>query len=268
MTALPEGAIYRLAGESVATSPRAGGPWDPRAQHGSPPAALVAHLAETLPTAVPMQVARLTIDLMRPVPVGPLTFTRQVVRDGRKIQLCAVSLFADGIEVVRGEVLRIRRHAVEVPATAAGGPLDVPLPDDCPEHRLETSRNLFLSVMSMRAGIGSFISVGPAAIWFRADWPLVEGVAPTPLVRAVMAADFCNGVGPSLDFGAWTFINADLTVALAREPVGDWILVNATSQSGGDGAGLAVARLADIRGYFGEVIQCTVVERRAAPQPR
>ena len=68
------------------TSPSAAGPWDPyELQHGSPPAALVAWTAESISTAAPMQVARLTIDLMRPVPVAPLTFESEVVREELKI---------------------------------------------------------------------------------------------------------------------------------------------------------------------------------------
>ena len=43
--------------------------------------------------------------------------------------------------------------------------------------------------------------------------------------------------------GKWTFINADLTVSMARPPVGEWILLDAESWIGPDGAGLAMARL-------------------------
>ena len=49
-----------------------------------------------------------------------------------------------------------------------------------------------------------------------------------------------------LDFREWTFLNADLTVNFSREPVGDWILLDAETWIGPDGAGLAMARLADI----------------------
>ena len=65
-----------------------------------------------------------------------------------------------------------------------------------------------------------------------------------------------------LDFRDWTFLNADLTVNFSREPVGDWILVDAESRIGADGAGLAMARLADAHGYFGRAVQSLVIERR------
>ena len=66
-----------------------------------------------IPTPAPMHVVRVTIDLMRPVPVAPLTFETEVLREGRKIQLCAVRLLA---ERRRGG----QRHRAEDPDRAAG----------------------------------------------------------------------------------------------------------------------------------------------------
>ena len=101
-------AIFRIDGNRAETSPNAAGPWDATMQHGSAPAALVTWAAEAVPTAVPMQIVRLTIDLMRPVPVAPLTIETEVLREGRKIQLCAVRLLANNVVVVRATVLKIR----------------------------------------------------------------------------------------------------------------------------------------------------------------
>ena len=256
-------AIFRVDGSNVVTSPFAAGPWDPSMQHGSPPAALVAWIAEEMPAPVPMHVARLTIDMMRPVPVAPLTFEAEVIKEGRKIQLCAIRLFADGVEVVRAQVLKIRIRPNDVPAIAATPPLDVPPPDQCRDDIIDPSRNVFLSTMSVRPAFGRFIEQGRAALWFRANVPLIEGVPLSQLMRTAIASDFCNGTSPMLDFSQWTFINADLTINLARQPVGDWILVNAESCAGPDGAGLSMARLGDVNGYFGRVIQTQVVEPRA-----
>ena len=78
----------------------------------------------------------------------------------------------------------------------------------------------------------------------------------------MVAADFSNGASAMLDFREWTFINADLTVNLSRQPEGEWILLNAQTWIGPDGAGLAIARLADERGYFGRAMQSLVIEKR------
>ncbi|MDX6410447.1 MAG: hypothetical protein QOE13_3518, partial [Gaiellaceae bacterium] len=101
-------AIYRVVGNRVVTSPDAAGPWDAGMQHGSAPAALVVWAAEAIPTREPMRIARVTIDLMRPVPIAPLTIETEVLREGRKIQLCAVRLRAENAVVVSATILKIK----------------------------------------------------------------------------------------------------------------------------------------------------------------
>src|SRR5579871_3796653 len=100
-------AVFRVDGDRVLVSPHAAGPWDPTMQHGSAPASLAVWAAEAIPTPVPMRVARVTIDLMRPVPLKTLTFETEVLRQGRKIQLCAVRLRADGVLTVAASVLKV-----------------------------------------------------------------------------------------------------------------------------------------------------------------
>src|SRR5262245_41637857 len=101
-------AVFRVDGHGVLTSEHAGGPWAPGMQHGGAPSALVAWAAERIPSAQPMQVVRISVDLMRPVPVAPLTYDSEVVREGRKIQLCRISILSNGVEVVRATVLKVR----------------------------------------------------------------------------------------------------------------------------------------------------------------
>src|SRR5215510_7380413 len=108
-------AIYRVDGNNVVTGPDAAGPWDPRMQHGSAPASLVVWAAERIPTPVPMSIARVTIDLMRPVPLAPLTIETETLREGRKIQLCSIRLLADGVVVVGASVLKIKTQPLVLP---------------------------------------------------------------------------------------------------------------------------------------------------------
>src|SRR3954454_8939835 len=109
-------AIYRVDGNRVVTSPNAAGPWDARMQHGSAPSALAVWAAEAIPTREPMQIARVTVDLMRPVPVAPLTIETAILREGRKIQLCSVRLSVDDVVVVAATVLKIKTQALALPA--------------------------------------------------------------------------------------------------------------------------------------------------------
>jgi acyl-Coa thioesterase superfamily protein/acyl-CoA thioesterase superfamily protein len=255
-------AIYRVDGNRAVTSPNAAGPWDAGMQHGSAPAALAVWAAEAIPTPEPMRITRVTIDLMRPVPLAPLTIQTEVLRQGRKIQLCAVRLSAEGVVVVGATILKIKTQALNLPPELADQPVELPGPDRSQVDPANFSNSAFVAGMSLRAARGRFGVSGPGAIWYRVDRPLVEGFAVSQAMRAVVAADFCNGTSAALDFRQWTFINADLTVSFARQPLGEWILVDAESSIGPDGAGLATARLADTSGYFGRAVQSLVIEQR------
>jgi hypothetical protein len=231
-------------------------------QHGSAPASLVVWAAERLPTPVPMGIARVTIDLMRPVPVAPLTIETEVLREGRKIQLCGIRLLADGVVVVNASVLKIKSQAQALPAEIKDLPVELPSPEQSLVEDGHAATSPFVRFVSMRAARGRFGQAGAGAIWFRVDKPLIEGSAVSQAMRAVVAADFSNGTASTLDFRQWTYINADLTVSLARAPVGDWILLDGDSWIGPDGTGLAMSRLADRQGYFGRAVQSLVIEKR------
>ena len=138
----------------------------------------------------------------------------------------------------------------------------LPSPEDSLVEDGHGATSPFAGMVSMRAARGRFGQAGAGAIWFRLDHPLVEGEAVSQAMRAVVAADFSNGTASTLDFRTWTYINADLTVSLARQPVGDWILLDGESWIGPDGAGLAMSRLADRQGYFGRAVQSLVIEKR------
>jgi len=255
-------AVFRVDGARVTVSPHAAGPWDPTMQHGSAPASLVVWAAEEIATAVPMRIARVTIDLMRPVPIKPLTLETEVLREGRKIQLCAVRLRADGVIVAAASVLKVRHQPHALPPDVSGPKVVLPSPDNSPEDPAQFSNSPFVTGMQLRSARGKFGVPGPGAIWYRVVRPLIEGVSVSQAVRAVVAADFCNGTSAALDFRDWIFLNADLTVSMAREPVGEWILLDAESWIGPDGTGLAMARLADERGYFGRAVQSLVIDMR------
>jgi acyl-CoA thioesterase len=209
-----------------------------------------------------MRLARVTIDLMRPVPLAPLMLQTEVLRAGRKIQLCSVRLLADGVAVVNATVLKIRTQAPSLPSDVAEMPVELPSPERSREDSAKFSSSPFVAGMSVRAARGQFGVPGSGAIWYRVDRPLVEGFAVSQAMRALVAADFSNGTSAVLDFREWTFINADLTVNMAREPIGEWVLLDAESWIGPDGAGLAMARLADRTGYFGRAVQSLVIEKR------
>jgi hypothetical protein len=196
------------------------------------------------------------------VPVAPLTFETEVLREGRKIQLCGIRLLANGVVVVRATVLKVRTEPQRLPSDIADVPVTLPLPDQLPTIEASFTGSPFVTGVTIRAVHGGFRSRGPGAIWYRADRAIVAGAGISPAMRAVIAADFSNATSTMLSFDEWTFLNADLTVSLARPPVGDWVLLDSESWIGPDGSGLAASKLADVNGYFGRAVQSLVIEKR------
>lgn len=258
-------AIFVRDGAGFVASRYAAGPWHPDLQHGGAPSALVAWAAEQVPTAGSMRVARVTVELLRPVPVDRLEVETEVIRDGRKIQLVQVRLLHAGKEVTRGIVLRVRIADEPLPRGAGiaggpGSPEDV-APDTQFQRDLPPGVN-FGANFDMRRIRGGFGQLGPGKMWFRQHRALIAGEPQTPVTRAMAVADFSNGIAPMLPFDAWTFLNADLTVSFARAPEGEWIFSDAETWLGEDGAGLAMTRLGDSRGWFGLAVQSLLIERR------
>lgn len=253
--------IFAIDGDRAIPTAWAAGPWSQAMMHGGAPAGLVVWAAERESSPAPMRVARLTLEMMRPVPLVDLTIETEILRQGRKIQLCLVRLKAAGAVVCQGQVLRIRE--ADLADAERLVPLDVPLPDACEQSATrENSINNFGAGYEMRRAYGGFGEIGPGAWWFRQKRAMIAGATSSPAMLAASAADFVNGVGSALPFDKWTFLNADLSVNFARAPRGEWILNKAESWISADGAGVAMARLADCDGYFGTATQSLVIEPR------
>src|SRR6185436_17433216 len=112
-------ALFVPDGDRFVSTELTRGPWTPEAQHGGPPAALLARAVERAGNGDGMLVVRLTVELLRPVAVVPLTVTAKVVRPGRKVQLVEASMRAGDVEVARATALRIRTADLPLPASSA-----------------------------------------------------------------------------------------------------------------------------------------------------
>ncbi|MHB8694470.1 MAG: thioesterase family protein [Solirubrobacteraceae bacterium] len=258
-------AIFTVEGDRVIASELARGPWDPNAQHGGAPAALIMRAFEQLEPDASLQLARVTYELMRPVPLGELRLSALLVRPGKRVQLLEASLFTpDGTEVVKARALRIRRASVETVA----GEDPVPLgPDTVPPGEQgpgEPGVTMFApSALELRFIEGAFREPGPATAWFRMHVQLVAGESPTPLQRLAAAADFPNGIGSSLPWTEYVFINPDLTIYIEREPVGEWICLQAQMRVRNGGVGFAEAVLFDEQGRVGRSLQALLIMPRS-----
>ncbi|HEX2126153.1 MAG TPA: acyl-CoA thioesterase domain-containing protein, partial [Thermoleophilaceae bacterium] len=86
------GAFYRVDGDRLVPSELTRGPWDPAAQHAGPPSALLARALERCEPRDGLRIARITVEILGPVPLAPLTATARVVRPGRSVELLEASL--------------------------------------------------------------------------------------------------------------------------------------------------------------------------------
>jgi Thioesterase-like superfamily len=242
------------------------GPWDPRAQHGGPPAALMARSIEALPADAPMSMARLTVEILRPIPLAPLTVAARIERPGRRVQLCSAVLSSGEVELCRASAWRIRRLETPLPeASAAAGETGIPPPQEGERHDPESEQPAFHRTgVELRFVRGSFFARGPSTVWIRLLHPVVDAEPPSPWMRVVCAADFGNGVSAVMDFRHGLFINTDLSVYLDREPDSDWICLDAQTLLGPHGRGLAESALHDEHGRIGRSLQTLLVEPAAA----
>jgi hypothetical protein len=262
-TPAPE-ALFVPDGDLVVPTDLARGPWDLGALHGGPVAAVLARAAERTESDVAMQLARLTVELLRPVPVAALAIGTRVVRPGRKVQLVEVTVEAGDQQVARAIALRIRTANVTVPESATTG--TPPGPEDGVEGRSSLTDPDVLRFHShgveIRFVSGQFDDPGPATAWFRLRHPVVADEEPTPWMRAAAAADFGNGISRVLEFERHLFINPDLTIHLHRAPVGEWVCLEAATAVQPTGVGMAESRLYDRSGPIGRSVQSLLVDSR------
>lgn len=258
----PVGSVFELRNGGFVATELASGPWDPNAQIGGAPAALLARAFELVPAADGLILGRLTYDFIRPAPIGPVSVRASVARDGRRVQLLEGAMLADGVEVVRARALRVRRasaggFASDETATPPPGP-DAGHPGELPglhRPRFATDAN---EVRFVEGGFGG----GPGTAWFRLTRPLVGGEQPSPLQRLAAAADFGAGLSGTLDRERYVFMNVDMTVYLEREPVGEWMCLESRTRVWEGGIGLADTVLFDERGRVGRATQALLIAPR------
>jgi hypothetical protein len=253
--------LFRRDGDLLVPTKLTEGPWSPDAQHGGPPAALLAGAIESAASDGDMVVARLTIELLRPVPLEPLTIATEVLRPGKKVQLVSSSLYHDGQKVAQALGLKIRAKQIDFRHEVAD-PVSIPSPDQGRPANFFDKPGAFASeAVEIRMLEGDFAEPGPGRAWIRLLVPLVEGEETTAVQRVTAAADFGNGVGNLVGrTRSWIFINPDLTIRLARPPIGEWFLLDSATRIHDTGTGLASSRLADERGWLGEAAQSLLVD--------
>ncbi|HWT95673.1 MAG TPA: thioesterase family protein [Solirubrobacteraceae bacterium] len=254
--------IFDRDGDLYVPTGHARGPWDPNALHGGAPAALIVREVERL--APEMRVARLTLEILGPVPMAPLAVRAEIVKPGRRFQVAEAEIVVGERAACRARVMLLRRG--ELPDVPQGDP-PAPLPHrpaDAERAEMLRGESFVTTGTDIRFLHGTFAENGPAAGWLKLDQPLVHGEEPSGAQRAAAAADFGNGLSRVVAWDDFLFVNTDLTVHLHRDPEGEWVGLDARTTLQPDGSGLAVSTLHDERGPVGVSLQTLYVDRRTA----
>ncbi|MGW7486644.1 thioesterase family protein [Streptomyces sp. NPDC054786] len=257
-------AFYRSLGNGrYESSPATAGPWSPKAQHAGPPSALLGRALERHAARQGFRIARITLELPRPVPVDDLQVEVRTVHSGGRTELVEGELTANGKPVMLARAWRVAASPADTPQLRpeADPP---PLPrSQAPQTMTGAHMDGYIAAMEWRFEQGKgFDTPGPGTVWARQRIPLVADEPDTPLTRALTLADSSWAVAFELDHHQQFVINTDVTVSLHREPVGEWLCMRSSTAASPHGSGLALGQFDDAAGDCGRILQTLLVAER------
>ncbi|MFI1508866.1 thioesterase family protein [Streptomyces sp. NPDC020597] len=260
---LPEAFYHDLGHGRFESTAATAGPWSPKWQHGGPPSALLGRAMEAHAPRAGFHIARVTVELPRPVPVAELQVSVRTVHAGRRVELLEGEISSGDGPVMLARAWRMAAGPLDTPALRVGRPAP-PLPGPQAPHTMARAHlDGYIAAMEWRfeAGAG-FDVLGPGAAWARQRIPLVAGAPDTALTRALTLADSSWAVAFELDHHHRLVVNTDVTLALHRPPVGAWLCMRSATAASPGGSGLAVGQMHDETGECGQVMQTLLVNER------
>ena len=245
------------------------GPWSNEHQHGGPPAALLIRAIEQ--TAPGMFTARITVELLRPIPIAaPLEVVTEVLSQGRTVHRIAAALVSGDQQLAVAVAVRVRVAELNLPSRTearAGTPGAVgdeslrPV-EQCPSFEFPFFQHAvgYHTAIEVRLARGEF-GTGRVAGWMRPRVALIADEPTRPIERVLICADAGHGLGTALDTREFSFVNPDLTVQLHRLPASDddWLGMDAHTFSEPLGFGACRTQLCDRHGDLGIVLQSQVL---------
>jgi len=242
-------AWFDLNGDGAVPRAHAHAPWSEDMLHGRVLAGLAAREVEAAHIDQGWFPARLTIDLFRAPPMAPVSVTSERIRDGGRVRVVDVSIFSQDREVARSRVLVVRASERPVGPVWSRQPWDLAHPGELePPSELESDGP---DIWQFRSEPGQFInSEGPGRCWTRDLAQLVAGEDVSPFVRVATSADLSSPIANSGPDGL-DFINADITLNLARLPISDWLGYETIFHESADGISSASCVVHDLDGPIG-----------------
>jgi Thioesterase-like superfamily len=255
-----EMALFGRGGRQFSPTPLTTGPWRSDAMHGGAASALIgAVITDTVDAGE--NVARIQIDLERPVPIEPLTVEVSRRAQSRRISYLAIEIHAASGRVVNAKVLLLRGQPVPTAAREDIAPIgpDRLAPMTWAEAGHVEGPVFHIDAVDHRIVEGGYRTPGPAVAWLRLRGPVVAGESPSGLAQLLAVADFGSALSQAMAPGSGLgLINVDVNVTLIRAPVGPWFYLEANGNLSDDGIGAAVTRLRDRHGPLGAITQSQI----------
>ncbi|WNG85462.1 thioesterase family protein [Mycobacterium sp. ITM-2016-00317] len=240
-----EAAHFLAAGAGFTPTPYAQSHWGPDHLNGPAIVGLVAYGLEKSCGSTEFQPTRLTVDLFRAARNAHTTLDIRVVRDGRRVRSAECDVVQDRRVVARATLIQYRPSAAppgELWRPASAAP-EFPEPDGAVQPFVGSDE------VGWTRSPGEHQNVSRKR-FFNDGIPVVAGEDSSPFVRTVMVAEATSLV-TNLGTEGVGYINGDLTVALSRLPVDDWIGIQADSHHAHAGLAVGAATLYDSEGAFG-----------------
>lgn len=228
--------------------------WSADQAHGVAICGALAHEAEhrlaDLGRSV-MVPSRVTVDLFRPTRMQPCRLESTVVRKGSRICLVDTRLVQDGEVTARGSVLFLQPSADPEGEHWRPDPADRPLPPPTDVAPVTDQPHVpyLHSAADWSQDFRDHQNAGRTTYWNTAP-PIVLGEPVTPFEAVSASAD---GTSLATNWGTHgvQHINADVTLSLARRPVGVSIGIRALERVEHDGVVSASATVFDREGVLG-----------------
>lgn len=252
-------AFFTREGEHYLPTRVAISSWSPTQVGGPAICGLLARELETRAPGAEFVPARLTVDMFSPVSDEPTTVRSTVVREGKRICVADAELVQRGEVRSRATVVYLRTGE-EPPGELWQPDRDLPVPDieDKPEGG---AHPLFKSGDSeWTRDFASNQNADRKAIW-QNMLPAVAGAPVTPFQRAAMAGDAASFMSNWGSAGIG-YINSDMTLTLARLPIGPGIGVLAQDHVAAAGISVGTVGLYDRSGPLGTAVVTAVSNAR------
>ncbi len=239
--------------------------WSENQMHG---VALSGALARALERRVAelgrddLRPARYTVDLFRPATMERCRTTTRVVREGRRLCLVDATVEQDGQAVARASALFLKvaepagGEVWEPDTSPSPPPLELAPPTEDPHVPVFASNGVW------DASFGAHQNSGRKTVW-QVGVSVVPQEVPSGFVVAASVADATSMV-TNWGSGGVEYINTDITLTLARLPVGREIGLDAVDRVSQDGIAVGTATVFDRHGRLGTSVTTAIANAKRA----